>query len=422
VLTRRREGAKGEALGDDLSAFAPLRETLSAAHARYERIRGLMIFLQEELDWACYRLYGLIDDDLTYRGEPFPLAFGQRSFEILLAQRVASQAAQPTTWFERHNARPLTAPPEHWPDDYLSLYHRRYEIQQTNPNIGLIEQPEYKRRWNSEPWESQVARALKNGLLDRLESYFDLDGRMNDGGSNNRSCHSDRTVPCLHGATGGYRGPGCGVHGGGRGVSRPARLRPRPPGRRTGRRRKRAPAARAALQTRRHGQTPGLAADLGTATAGRRTKMVSWQFVSGQSVSGPLANDQGPMAKQAFPSRRNTPEPISSRAGHVTGRLRGKLDVPKERWVSFPHCEGPDGTLVIAWAGYDHLQLARRSARTTSRSRKRAAETIRVWSRCWPASSNWFPGSSSGTTTSTPTSTSGWTNSSPGSSPKKSKR
>lgn len=40
-------------------------------------------------------------------------------------------------------------------------------------------------------------------------------------------------------------------------------------------------------------------------------------------------------------------------------RLRGKLDVPKERWVSFPYCEGDDGTLAIAWAGYDHLQLAR---------------------------------------------------------------
>ena len=39
-------------------------------------------------------------------------------------------------------------------------------------------------------------------------------------------------------------------------------------------------------------------------------------------------------------------------------RLRGKLDVPKERWVSFPYCEGEDGSLVIAWAGYDHLQLA----------------------------------------------------------------
>ena len=27
--------------------------------------------------------------------------------------------------------------------------------------------------------------------------------------------------------------------------------------------------------------------------------------------------------------------------------------------MSFPHCEGEDGTLMIAWAGYDHLQLAR---------------------------------------------------------------
>ena len=27
--------------------------------------------------------------------------------------------------------------------------------------------------------------------------------------------------------------------------------------------------------------------------------------------------------------------------------------------MSFPGCEGADGTLVIAWAGYDHLQLAK---------------------------------------------------------------
>ena len=40
-------------------------------------------------------------------------------------------------------------------------------------------------------------------------------------------------------------------------------------------------------------------------------------------------------------------------------RLRGSLDVPKERWVSFPHCEGVDGLPLIAWAGYDHLQLAK---------------------------------------------------------------
>jgi hypothetical protein len=40
-------------------------------------------------------------------------------------------------------------------------------------------------------------------------------------------------------------------------------------------------------------------------------------------------------------------------------RLRGGLDVPKERWVSYPGCErGADTSLPIAWAGWDHLQQA----------------------------------------------------------------
>jgi len=38
-------------------------------------------------------------------------------------------------------------------------------------------------------------------------------------------------------------------------------------------------------------------------------------------------------------------------------RLRGKLDVPKERWISFPHCETEgDPSLVVGWAGWNHLQ------------------------------------------------------------------
>jgi hypothetical protein len=40
-------------------------------------------------------------------------------------------------------------------------------------------------------------------------------------------------------------------------------------------------------------------------------------------------------------------------------RLRGGLDVPKERWVSYPGCErGADGSLPITWAGWNHLQHA----------------------------------------------------------------
>ena len=32
-------------------------------------------------------------------------------------------------------------------------------------NIALIEQPEYKRRWNIEPWEAAAERALRDWLL-----------------------------------------------------------------------------------------------------------------------------------------------------------------------------------------------------------------------------------------------------------------
>jgi hypothetical protein len=40
-------------------------------------------------------------------------------------------------------------------------------------------------------------------------------------------------------------------------------------------------------------------------------------------------------------------------------RLRGGLDVPKGRWVSYPGCErGADAFLPFAWAGWNHLRQA----------------------------------------------------------------
>jgi hypothetical protein len=43
----------------------------------------------------------------------------------------------------------------------------------------------------------------------------------------------------------------------------------------------------------------------------------------------------------------------------IMWRLRGALDVPKERFVSYPNCSrDADGSLVIAWAGWDHHQQA----------------------------------------------------------------
>jgi len=117
-----------------------------------------MIFLQEELDWQCYTLYNLLDDELVYTKDPFPIQLGQRAFEIIMARKMAAGELE-TTWFERHRSTPITELPDHWPDDYKQLVERRIQLIETDKNIRLIEQPEYKRRWNTEPWESQLERA-----------------------------------------------------------------------------------------------------------------------------------------------------------------------------------------------------------------------------------------------------------------------
>jgi hypothetical protein len=46
-------------------------------------------------------------------------------------------------------------------------------------------------------------------------------------------------------------------------------------------------------------------------------------------------------------------------ASKVIWSLRGKLDVPKERFVSYPGAgRDTDPTMLVGWAGWDHLQQA----------------------------------------------------------------
>ena len=159
--------------------FLSPSQNLNADYSDWILVLQSMISLQEELDWRCYELYKLADKDLVYPVEPPPLQLGQRAFEIIMARKMVAGELK-TTWFDRHRSTPITELPDHWPDDYKQLVERRIELIETDKSIGLIEQPEYKRRWNTEPWESQLERALQSWLLNRLESYFDFDGRMKD--------------------------------------------------------------------------------------------------------------------------------------------------------------------------------------------------------------------------------------------------
>jgi hypothetical protein len=148
----------------------PTAEALDVAHKESERIRALMIAHQEELDWECYRLYGLIDDDLTYNGELPGITLGERVFEIALARAIGN--GEQTAWFERHRSIPIIEIPAHLPADYQSLLQRRLDVIAASPGIRLLEKPEHKRRWVSESWGKKVTDALRGWLLDRVENRY----------------------------------------------------------------------------------------------------------------------------------------------------------------------------------------------------------------------------------------------------------
>jgi hypothetical protein len=121
-----------------------------------------MIALQEELDWRCYRLYDLISDAPEF-ADPPPLWLGERAFEIVMARKIAAGELE-TAWFARHRSTPITEAPQHWPADYRAVVERRITLIENSPTIGLIERPEYKRRWLTEPWETLEQDALRGGL------------------------------------------------------------------------------------------------------------------------------------------------------------------------------------------------------------------------------------------------------------------
>lgn len=145
-------------------------------------IRARMIAVQEELDWHVYSLYQLADEDLTYHGDDLPdISPSERAFSIVLARDVVNGDSQ-TTWFTHHNHRHklVTEMPSSWPMEYQDLVQRRIDAIASNDFIHLLERPEYKRRWAQEPWEKRQERALREWLLDRLEDrrfWVDPQGR-----------------------------------------------------------------------------------------------------------------------------------------------------------------------------------------------------------------------------------------------------
>ena len=318
-----------------------------------------MIALQEDLDWRCYRLYGLTDDGLCLpTGSVPPIRLGERAFEIVLARKMAVGETE-TKWFERHGSTPITEIPAHWPAAYRALVERRIDAIEKNANVALIEQPEYKRRWNDEPWEAQQERALRGWLLDRLEAAAlwsetrltttaALADRLRDDAdflqvAARYAGHPDFDIARL--------------------VARLVEdesvpllpvLRYKPSGLR-----KRA-AWEHTWKLQRMEDAIDARIDLPADDPERLTPEAAAALKAVAVVAVPV------------PPRYAS---VDFRKG-VWWRLRGKLDVPKERFVSLPGCErDADPSLVVGWAGWNALEQSRAVAGYFSRMREQEGWT-----------------------------------------------
>lgn len=305
--------------------LAALREARTDSVAERTRLRGILVSLQEEMDWRVYGLFGLPTVEASSVDDVrVPVVPNHRPFEVRLARDVATDVSA-SEWFRIHR-RDL---PKDVGGPLADLYRQRLRLlddPEHGRQLRLLETPETKRRWSPPDDEKAFKDAVEAWLLERIEASFRAQG-----------------TPDL----------------------RTARQLALELGR--------DPAVAAAhdLLTEESGvDLVNLVSDLVDAEgvpflAGHRyaetgmEKRASWE----ETWRLQRLEDEGQLAPEL--RRLNLAAiPVPDRYGpkdflrHYWG-LRGKLDVPKERFITVPGGNADeDTTPLVGWAGWDHLQVA----------------------------------------------------------------
>lgn len=328
-----------------------VQELLDNARVAEENILGEMIFLQEELDWYVYSIYGLTDHPLCYLGNPVRLKLGERAFEISLARSLEQNEVE-TIWFEHHGSTPILELPAQLPMDYKDLVQKRIDEIEGNHWVRLIDNKDHKRRWSGESWDSRVRMASKEWLLGRLEQEAQSTQLLTCAQLADRLRSNDVAL-CVAEIYWGEK------------LSDLQNL---------------------VCELIDFVNVPSMAAArLKVEALGKyRAWQETWEKQSLEDsidarygVDKPLSKDDALDSDKkskydlAFAQAKlekaervgEIPQPPQYKSTDYRKPsywpLRGKLDVSNERFFSLPGCEkGGDSTLVIGWAGLNHLQRA----------------------------------------------------------------
>ena len=323
--------------------------------AEESKIVSSMIALQEELDWYVYALYGLTEQELCFdigNIDDLPsLNLGERTFEIHLARSIAAKEAQ-STWFERHKSKPIVDIPAHWPAYYKRLVEQRLAAIDQNKWIKLVERPEYKRRWSRDSWQVRLKAAAKDWLLDCCEQVAKASILQTCAQLSDALRKDPKVLEVAEIYTGNEMQDLQGL----------------------------------VIELIESDQVPQIATSRLKPDA--MMKFRAWQETWDKQrqedaidkefgIDQPLSEADKENADKVA-AFNNAKAQADKKKAEVVGDipvapqykqgdfrkasywpLRGKLDVPKERFFSLPGCEKDgDSTLVIGWAGMNHLQRA----------------------------------------------------------------
>ena len=293
-------------------------ESLAARRETGDRLAGEMVALQEELDWRCLFLFGLVDADLSQPVDAIPvLRPGERAFEICLARRLEAEADLSSGWFERHDLPQVLDPPTHWAPSYVSTVEHRIALIQSSQQVALLERPEHKRRWLRESWDDLDERDARAVLIQAASS----DDLWTASSAVSVAKLADRLSSRPHLADA-ARVLGC-------------------------------PETDFASLLERllaGVAVPFLAAIRHTESGCRKRQQ--WEACWASQMLEDEGRFEGPIP---------APPPYTSTdfRSATSWALRGRLDNPAESFISYPGLgRDADSSLLIGWAGWDHLQQA----------------------------------------------------------------
>lgn len=283
-----------------------------------------MVALQEELDWRWYEVLNLLEPDELTRHQvdvarvaalqsvPLSLAPGHRAFE-----QVLHESGEDTAWFERNGyERPTEAALTGYSEAERALFATRRRIIANNRAIALIERPEHKRRWTLRDYDAEAREAAAALLLDRVEATVRAADAPMDVRALVHALLADATAQELAA------------------VCFPDAADPM----------EEVPALIA-------GESVAYLAAMRHTDDGLR-KRAHWEH------TWDLQRDEDagrPVGEIPVPPKYDQKDYREARYWS----LRGKLDVPRERFIAYPGAETDPRAPLFGWAGWDHLQRAR---------------------------------------------------------------